>query len=242
MPGDAERCLEEIGVDAVMSAEGLLSNPLLFEGKIRPCYEVAREYLEFADKYKPSTCELRAHFFRICHYRYATFRFIDYSIFSLLEHTDLRDKVPISYLIPQFLEITDEIQKRCEAKASLTPDGLNFLDGTEETLVDKVRKMPYYFSKPFIRMNKLSESTQSDFRTQNREELEKIKAETGLSFKKIRKRERRKQEQLKRPKQPRHIYPKCVKCQQPSGVNCDNVACRKCCRMMCIREDKLCSG
>lgn len=68
MPGDAERCLEETGTVAVMSAEGLLSNPFLFDGTIRPFYEVATEYLKFADKYKAPICSIRAHIFRICHH------------------------------------------------------------------------------------------------------------------------------------------------------------------------------
>lgn len=70
MPGDREKCLNETGTVAVMSAEGLLSNPILFDDKIRPCYEIAEEYLEFAEKYKAPFFAIRGHLFRICHHAY----------------------------------------------------------------------------------------------------------------------------------------------------------------------------
>lgn len=69
MPGDVERCMEETGAIAVMSAEGLLSNPVLFEGRIRPGYELAEEYLDLAEKYKADKSSIRAHCYRFCHYR-----------------------------------------------------------------------------------------------------------------------------------------------------------------------------
>lgn len=69
MPGDVERCMAETGTIAVMSAEGLLSNPLLFEGRIGPGYEIAEEYLDLAERYKAALSSIRAHVYRFCHYR-----------------------------------------------------------------------------------------------------------------------------------------------------------------------------
>lgn len=37
---DAERLLRETGADAVMSSEGLLENPALFDGKLTPMEEL----------------------------------------------------------------------------------------------------------------------------------------------------------------------------------------------------------
>lgn len=64
-----ERCLEETGADAVMSAEGILSNPTLFINQHLPSHCVAREYLLHAEKYRADASAIRAHLFRICHYR-----------------------------------------------------------------------------------------------------------------------------------------------------------------------------
>ena len=69
MPGDAERCLSVIGAAAVMSAEGLLNNPALFDGRVRINWEIAREYLDYAERYDAPLCAIRAHMFRMCHYR-----------------------------------------------------------------------------------------------------------------------------------------------------------------------------
>lgn len=70
MPGDVARCMRVTGAAGVMSAEGLLSNPLLFEERLRPGYESALEYLELAARFKANTASVRAHVFRMCHYRW----------------------------------------------------------------------------------------------------------------------------------------------------------------------------
>lgn len=64
-----ERCIAATGADAVMSAEGILSNPLLFAGRNACAFDVAREYIVNAVRYKANISALRAHIFRICHYR-----------------------------------------------------------------------------------------------------------------------------------------------------------------------------
>lgn len=70
LTNDVEKCFEMTGVDAVMSAEGILSNPLLFSGYNLCSFYVAHEYLNFAEKFKASVSAIRAHLFKICHYRF----------------------------------------------------------------------------------------------------------------------------------------------------------------------------
>lgn len=75
MPKDIELCLEKTKADAVMSAEGILGNPFLFEGRHTLNWVVATEYLNFVELYGASQSSIRAHIFRICHHRCSLFLF-----------------------------------------------------------------------------------------------------------------------------------------------------------------------
>ncbi|EJW74476.1 hypothetical protein WUBG_14616, partial [Wuchereria bancrofti] len=68
LPGDVDRCLEITGASAIMSAEGILSNPYLFEKRHEVNWTAAREYLDFAERYESTISAVRAHLFRICHH------------------------------------------------------------------------------------------------------------------------------------------------------------------------------
>ena len=48
---DIQKCLDETGCDAVMSAESLRRNPALFSGRHVPGTQLAREYLVLAKEY-----------------------------------------------------------------------------------------------------------------------------------------------------------------------------------------------
>ncbi|PIO72704.1 dihydrouridine synthase [Teladorsagia circumcincta] len=104
MPGDVERCLAETKAAAVMSAEGLLYNPLLFVNKNEESWIVAKEYLEYARKYQAGTSAVRAHIFRICHH-------------SLLEFADLRMRVSTEHRLEDYESIVEEIRVRTRAVA-----------------------------------------------------------------------------------------------------------------------------
>jgi tRNA-dihydrouridine synthase 1 len=45
---DVDACIAATGVDGVMSAETLLTNPALFSGKYLPVWDIATRYLEIS--------------------------------------------------------------------------------------------------------------------------------------------------------------------------------------------------
>jgi tRNA-dihydrouridine synthase 1 len=62
---DIQKCLDETGCDAVMSAESLRRNPALFSGRQIPGTQLAREYLALARQYGHAPCCIRAHVMRM---------------------------------------------------------------------------------------------------------------------------------------------------------------------------------
>jgi vacuolar-type H+-ATPase subunit E/Vma4 len=159
-------------------------------------------------------CSIRAHLFRFCHHAYVHC-FVDsinFIIFSLTDHPDCRPKIGYTSDIQEFQQIVDEIRQKYNEQIK-DVDGMTFLDGTEETLIDMVDKIPSYYAKPYVRPSQRTADQQeplNEKKNERREELKKIRAETGLSFKQIRKRERR-NITMQRVKNAKHVYPICYR-------------------------------
>ncbi|KAJ3401873.1 hypothetical protein HDV05_000228 [Chytridiales sp. JEL 0842] len=99
---DVDKCLEETGVEGVMTAEGNLYNPALFErGKFIATWKLAEEYLEICEKIEGSAgiAAMRGHLFKI----FAP---------CLHEHTDLRAQLASTHNLAGFKEITSTFKQR----------------------------------------------------------------------------------------------------------------------------------
>lgn len=238
MPGDVERCIAETKAAAVMSAEGLLYNPLLFEDKNEESWAVAKEYLEYARKYQAGTSAIRAHIFRICHH-------------SLLEFSDLRMRVSTEHRLEDYESIVEEIRVRTRALAD-NEDSLHRISsakqlferircGEEEMDPIAVSKTPHWICKPYFRLSEVARETivgegEKTYKEKRKEHLQKIADEMGLSLKQARKRERRKLNGQRTTISKRMRFPPCTRCTQPAGQGCAYVFCKKCCRWTCKQK------
>ncbi|KAL3119947.1 hypothetical protein niasHT_007075 [Heterodera trifolii] len=240
MPGDVERCLAETGIDAVMSAEGVLNNPHLFDGKNPLSFE-------FADRYKTGTSAIRAHLFHICHY-------------SFLKYDDLRERNAIICSPSEFSENIEKLRERCllEVRTNANhSDDICWSVSVQqccpnfESLQQMVLSTPHFFCKPYVRqvVKCAAEASEngddvqnlpasvSAYREKRRAEIERMAKEAGVSKRKIRKREKRKRGQTKEQNR-KQTYPKCERCQQPAGANCHWTMCRRCCKWTCAKQWK----
>lgn len=65
---DIDRCMEITNANGVMTAEGNLHNPCLFEGVIPLSWDVAYEYLDLVEQFPCPAGYIRGHLFKIFHH------------------------------------------------------------------------------------------------------------------------------------------------------------------------------
>ncbi|KAI5983307.1 dihydrouridine synthase-domain-containing protein [Pisolithus marmoratus] len=163
---DVQRCLDETGADAVMSAEGQLYNPALFapaastvadasgittstltkrtygEGIYVPHAELALEYLGIVKSLKTKTAlsAVKGHLFKLMRP-------------ALSRERDLRErlsKISGPGAVDQYIEVIEEMKRRMERDAmEATAKSTDELATIEPTMGLKV--IPHWLAQPYFR-------------------------------------------------------------------------------------------
>lgn len=100
---DVYRCMEVTNCDGVMSAEGNLYNPAIFESRYPPAWEMALEYLDLVEEHPCPLSYVRGHLFKIFHH-----------ILCLPDNKDVRTELANKSTIDDFRNVARTIQQRFE--------------------------------------------------------------------------------------------------------------------------------
>ncbi|KAL7850037.1 hypothetical protein SRHO_G00193860 [Serrasalmus rhombeus] len=216
---DVQRCMEETGVQGVMSAEGNLHNPALFEGRSPPVWEMAEEYLEVVQKHPPCTLSfVRAHLFKLWHH-------------TLQIHQDLREELAKAKNLAGIEEVNRQLKQRCQKEMAKE----------ESERHHTGLPLPHWICQPYVR------PAPKDPGRENGQKALQMKAVSmkraledsdspndSLSKNKQKKKARNPHKNFCPELKPKYI--KCEQCGNPKGNKCVFNLCRGCCKKKAYKE------
>uniref|UniRef100_A0A4W3JL92 tRNA-dihydrouridine(16/17) synthase [NAD(P)(+)]-like n=1 Tax=Callorhinchus milii TaxID=7868 RepID=A0A4W3JL92_CALMI len=214
---DVERCFQETDVQGVMSAEGNLHNPALFEGKKPPVWEITEEYLEIVKQHRCPLSFVRAHLFKLWHH-------------TLQIHHELREELAKV----KSLEAIAEVNKRLKRKCQKEEDRENSLP------------FPHWICQPYVRpgpkeVTSENGDQQTDRKTCGKRALEEEEGNSEfLSKNKQKKKARNPKKNFDTSVKPKYV--KCEQCGNPKGTKCIFNLCRGCCKKKAFKELADCAG
>nr|CAD7579759.1 unnamed protein product [Timema californicum] len=264
---DVARCLQETGCHGVMSAEGNLYNPALFEGRSPPAWELALEYLDLAERYPCPVSYVRGHLFKLFQH-----------CLSLPENFDLRAELGTGSDLVDFRATVQQLKERylpfdAGEKPWAPHPGFDLIH-PPWLCHSYVRPAPEEHLKKMVeKQNRNADINQFGDESQTGE-AEKENQDGGVlkrpressvdsaESKNMSKRRMKKLRKLKhKPNTVSHArrgVDKCVDCPNPvvglrlarlsvsayraKGSKCDYRLCKACCRTKCYVEDMDCLG
>lgn len=236
---DVERCLAATRCHAVMSAEGNLYNPAIFEGRFPPAWELALEYLDLAEKYPCPISYVRGHLFKLF-----------FSCFALQENTDIRNDMARAHTMEQFRNIVLRLKDKylrihngevpwnhqyssydlqlppwlCKAYVRAPP----------EVHISKMQAIISRYSDTSVKHTEAKKSEDGAVKRPKRESS----LEPGISKKRMKKLQKR----MSANPHCRQFVEKCINCPNPVGLKCEFTMCKTCCRLKCYVENWDCPG
>ncbi|XP_004933624.1 tRNA-dihydrouridine(16/17) synthase [NAD(P)(+)]-like isoform X1 [Bombyx mori] len=233
---DVYRCIEYTKVDGVMSAEGILTNPALFEGINPVTWELAEEYLELVYRYPCPSSYVRGHLFKIFH-----------KIFTFDENNDDRQLLATAQNINDFKKVCENLKNKYQPyqEGKIHYEDEENISRTGYNLI-----LPPWICQPYVRMSPEAHTQKMHelSKNQNNQECKRINEDQDgnhISRKKMKKMKR----MMRRPQkadqnQNGRNGDICFndKCPNPLGGKCTYKLCKKCCKNKCYEEDLDCRG
>ncbi|XP_018367613.1 PREDICTED: tRNA-dihydrouridine(16/17) synthase [NAD(P)(+)]-like isoform X1 [Trachymyrmex cornetzi] len=219
---DVQRCIEEIQVQGVMSAEGNLYNPYIFESRYPACWEPALEYLELVEQYPVPASYIRGHLFKLFHH-----------VLCLAENQEERENLATNSTLEAFRSVAYALRDR-------------YLPYHEGHLIWQTGKtdynleLPPWLCQPYVReppqeyTQKIQEGAPRK-REYRDEEGNEISRKRSKKLKRI----------ARKPNRatiPKRSSDRCHACPNPLGFKCEYKLCRQCCRNKCYIENLDCAG
>ncbi|XP_074967612.1 tRNA-dihydrouridine(16/17) synthase [NAD(P)(+)]-like [Phalacrocorax aristotelis] len=222
---DVEECIRKTGVHGVMSAEGNLHNPALFEGRNPLVWEMAEEYLEIVQKYPCPLSYVRAHLFKLWHH-------------TLQVYQQLREELAKVKTLEGIVDVNRELKLRCQEEIANQKEGEKPKEG-----------LPFFhwICQPYVRPgpkerckeNGASGTEKGVLGKRALEEEEDGNSEL-LSKNKQKKKLRNPNKSFDPSLKPK--YAKCDQCGNPKGNKCVFNMCRGCCKKRAFKETADCPG
>ncbi|KAK3924857.1 tRNA-dihydrouridine(16/17) synthase [NAD(P)(+)]-like [Frankliniella fusca] len=240
---DVDACIAETGVKGVMSAEGNLYNPALFEGTNPPCWELCLEYLDLAKQHPCPTSYVRTHLFKMMHH-----------LLSLPENATERNEIAKGQSLDDFRNTVLKLQERFlpyhEGLAVYSEKKDETLSATCDLVLPPWLCQPYVRIPPEEHLRKLADKQNKVETSAGNEESasgEKRSLEDNdndsnppLSKKKMKRLQH--SQKIKVNPHSRKCQEKCSECANPLGSKCGFKLCRACCRKACFAEKRDCPG
>ena len=227
---DVLKCIEDTGVQGVMSAEGHLTNPALFAGIDPPVWKMCLEYLDLVDEYPCPLSYARGHLFKLLHH-----------VLQIKTNFDVRMIIAKGQSFGEFRSAVETLKERLEPYHS----GEKEWEEPEELKVFKLKHKPW-ICQPYVRpppeehIKKMNEIKEKEKKGEHPGKMYLDPEGNEISRRKMRRLERR--PEAKRFPHARENTKLCQSCPNPCGTKCDYGLCKKCCKSKCYNEELDCVG